>query len=155
TEPGGGSDVGHLRTTARRDGDHFVVDGAKTYITSGTRADFVVTAVRTGGGDLPGASGVSLLVIPTDTPGLHRPAPPCRLGCRAPRAADLSFADCRAPVSSLVGAENDGFSQIAIGSVSERAALATQGYSHAQRCLDLTVEWVRDRETFGRPLLSR
>ncbi|MBS7547232.1 acyl-CoA dehydrogenase family protein [Dietzia massiliensis] len=155
TEPGGGSDVGHLTTSARRDGDHFVVNGAKTYITSGTRADFVVTAVRTGGEDLPGASGVSLLVIPTDTPGFHRSPPLEKLGWRASDTAELTFTDCRVPVENLVGEENDGFAQIAIGFVGERIALAAQGYSHAQRCLDVTLAWVRERETFGRPLLSR
>lgn len=128
---------------------------AKTYITSGTRADFVVTAVRTGGDDLKGAAGVSLLVIPTDTPGFHRSAPLEKLGWRASDTAELTFTDCRVPVENLVGAEHDGFAQIAIGFVGERAALAAQGYSHAQRCLDLTLDWVRERETFGRPLLSR
>ena len=155
TEPGGGSDVGHLTTTARRDGDHFIVNGAKTYITSGVRADFVVTAVRTGGEEFKGAAGVSLLVIPTDTPGFHRSAPLDKLGWRASDTAELTFEDCRVPVSNLVGQENSGFAQIATGFVSERAALACQGYSHAQRCLDLTLDWVRERETFGRPLLSR
>ncbi|GLB64741.1 putative acyl-CoA dehydrogenase FadE [Dietzia sp. NCCP-2495] len=155
TEPGGGSDVGHLTTTARRDGDHFIVNGAKTYITSGVRADFVVTAVRSGGEELKGAAGVSLLVIPTDTPGFHRSAPLDKLGWRASDTAELTFEDCRVPVENLVGEENSGFAQIATGFVSERAALACQGYSHAQRCLDLTLDWVRERETFGRPLLSR
>jgi len=155
TEPGGGSDVGHLRTTARREGDEYVVSGAKTYITSGCRADFVVTAVRTGGSELPGASGVSLLVIPTDTPGFTASAPLAKLGWRASDTAELTFDDCRVPVSELVGAENDGFAQIALGFVSERIALAAQAYSHARRCLDLTLAWTRERETFGRPLLSR
>ena len=155
TEPGGGSDVGHLTTTARRDGDHFIVNGAKTYITSGVRADFVVTAVRSGGEELKGAAGVSLLVIPTDTPGFHRSAPLDKLVWRASDTAELTFDDCRVPVENLVGEENSGFAQIATGFVSERAALACQGYSHAQRCLDLTLDWVRERETFGRPLLSR
>lgn len=155
TEPGGGSDVGHLRTVARRSGDEFVVDGAKTYITSGTRADFVVTAVRTGGDDLPGAAGVSLLVIPGDTPGFHRSAPMDKLGWRASDTAELTFDGCRVPVAGLVGDENDGFAQIATAFVSERAALACQGYSQAQRCMEITLDWARERETFGRPLLSR
>ena len=101
TEPGGGSDVGHLTTTARRDGDHYVVDGAKTYITSATRADFVVTAVRTGGDELAGAAGVSLLVIPTDTPGVHVSAPLDKLGWRASDTAELTFttAACRSTTS--------------------------------------------------------
>ena len=152
TEPGGGSDIGHLTTTAVRDGDHYVVNGAKTYITSGCRADFVVTAVRTGG---PGAGGVSLLVIEKDTPGFTVSRKLDKMGWRASDTAELSFSDVRVPVGNLVGAENTGFWQIAQGFVSERIALAAQAYAGAQRCLDLTVAWCRDRETFGRPLITR
>lgn len=152
TEPGGGSDVGHLRTTAVRDGDHYVVNGAKTYITSGVRADFVVTAVRTGG---PGAAGVSLLVVEKGTPGFEVSRKLDKMGWRSSDTAELSYTDVRVPVENLVGAENSGFIQIAGAFVSERIGLAAQAYSSAQRCLDLTVQWCRDRETFGRPLISR
>lgn len=152
TEPGGGSDVGHLTTSARRDGDHYIVNGAKTYITSGCRADFVVTAVRTGG---PGASGVSLLVVEKDTPGFTMGRKLDKMGWRASDTAELFYQDVRVPVSNLVGPENSGFLQIAAAFVSERVGLAVQAYSSAQRCLDLTLDWVRNRETFGRPLISR
>ncbi|MGW0005353.1 acyl-CoA dehydrogenase family protein [Nocardia grenadensis] len=152
TEPGGGSDVGHLTTSARRDGDHYIVNGAKTYITSGCRADFVVTAVRTGG---PGASGVSLLVVEKDTPGFTVGRKLDKMGWRASDTAELFYQDVRVPVSNLVGPENSGFLQIAAAFVSERVGLAVQAYSSAQRCLDLTLDWVRNRETFGRPLISR
>jgi acyl-CoA dehydrogenase len=152
TEPGGGSDVGHLRTTAVRDGDHLVVNGAKTYITSGVRADFVVTAVRTGG---PGAGGVSLLVVEKGTPGFQVTRKLEKMGWRSSDTAELSYTDARVPAANLVGAENTGFAQIAQAFVSERIGLAAQAYSSAQRCLDLTVQWCRDRETFGRPLISR
>ncbi|MFK4360020.1 acyl-CoA dehydrogenase family protein [Rhodococcus sp. 27YEA6] len=152
TEPGGGSDVGHLTTTAKRDGDHYVVNGAKTFITSGVRADFVVTAVRTGG---PGAGGVSLLVIEKGTPGFTVSRKLEKMGWRASDTAELSFVDARVPVENLVGAENSGFAQIAQAFVSERVALAAQAYASAERCLELTLEWCRARETFGRPLISR
>ncbi|WP_330233434.1 acyl-CoA dehydrogenase family protein [Nocardia sp. NBC_00508] len=152
TEPGGGSDVGHLTTTARRDGDHYIVNGAKTYITSGVRADFVVTAVRTGG---PGAAGISLLVIDKDTPGFTVSRKLDKMGWLASDTAELSYVDVRVPVENLVGPEDSGFHQIAGAFVSERVGLAVQAYSSAQRCLDLTLEWVRNRETFGRPLISR
>ena len=152
TEPGGGSDVGHLTTTAKRDGDHYVVNGAKTFITSGVRADFVVTAVRTGG---PGAGGVSLLVIEKGTPGFTVSRKLEKMGWRASDTAELSFVDARVPVENLVGAENSGFEQIAQAFVSERVALAAQAYASAERCLELTLEWCRARETFGRPLISR
>ena len=152
TEPGGGSDVGHLRTKAVKDGDHYVVNGAKTYITSGCRADFVVTAVRTGG---DGAGGVSLLVVESGTPGFEVTSKLDKMGWRASDTAELSFVDARVPVANLVGAENSGVAQIAQAFLSERIALAAQAYSSAQRCLDLTLRWVRDRETFGKPLIAR
>ena len=156
TEPGGGSDVGHLRTTAkfvRGDGaGYYVVNGAKTYITSGVRADYVVTAVRTGGS---GAAGVSLLVVEKGTPGFAVTRKLDKMGWRSSDTAELSYTDARVPALNLVGAENTGFAQIAQAFVSERIGLAAQAYSSAQRCLDLTVQWCRDRETFGRPLISR
>lgn len=157
TEPGGGSDVARLRTTARRDGDAYVVDGSKTYITSGVRADFVVTAVRTGGDDPErrGAAGLSLLLIPKGTPGFTVTRRPDKLGWRSSDTAELSFADVRVPAGNLVGAEHTGFAQLAQHFLSERIALAAQAYAQAQRCLDLAVGWARDRETFGRPLISR
>ena len=152
TEPGGGSDVGHLCTTAVRDRDHYIVNGAKTYITSGVRADYVVTAVRTGG---PGAGGVSLLVVEKGTPGFEVSRKLDKMGWRSSDTAELSYTDAAVPAANLVGAENSGFAQIAQAFVAERIALAAQAYSSAQRCLDITVQWCRDRETFGRPLISR
>ena len=152
TEPGGGSDVGHLRTTAVRDGDHFVVNGSKTYITSAVRGDYVVAAVRTGG---PGAAGISMLVIEKGTPGFEVSRKLAKMGWRSSDTAELCFSDARVPVENLIGAENSGFAQIAQAFVSERIGLAVQAYSSAQRCLDITVQWCRDRETFGKPLIAR
>jgi acyl-CoA dehydrogenase len=152
TEPGGGSDVGHLTTRAVRDGDDYVINGAKTYITSGVRADFVVTAARTGG---PGAAGVSLIVVDKGTPGFEVSRKLEKMGWRSSDTAELSYTDVRVPVKNLIGAENSGFLQIAAAFVSERVGLAAQAYASAQRCLDLTVAWCRDRQTFGRPLISR
>ncbi len=152
TEPGGGSDVGHLKTTAVPDGDDYVLNGAKTYITSGVRAGYVVTAARTGGA---GAAGVSLIVVDKGTPGFEVSRKLDKMGWRSSDTAELSYTDVRVPATNLVGAENSGFLQIAAAFVSERIALAGQAYSSAQRCLDLSVAWCRDRETFGRPLISR
>jgi len=152
TEPGGGSDVGHLRTTAVRDGDDYVVNGAKTYITSAVRGDYVVAAVRTGG---PGAAGLSMLVIEKGTPGFEVSRKLAKMGWRSSDTAELSFADARVPVRNLIGAESTGFFQIAQAFVAERIGLAVQAYSSAQRCLDITVEWCRGRETFGKPLIAR
>ncbi|MEV0672691.1 acyl-CoA dehydrogenase family protein [Mycobacterium sp. NPDC050441] len=152
TEPGGGSDVGHLTTKAARDGDDYILNGAKTYITSGVRADYVVTASRTGG---PGAAGVSLIVVDKNTPGFEVSRKLDKMGWRSSDTAELSYTDVRVPVANLIGAENSGFLQIAAAFVSERVGLAVQAYASAQRCLDLTVEWCRNRETFGKPLIAR
>jgi acyl-CoA dehydrogenase len=152
TEPGGGSDVARLRTTAVRDGDHYVVNGAKTFITSGVRADFVTTAVRTGG---EGYAGISLLVIDKGLPGFEVSKPLDKMGWRASDTAELSFTDVRVPATQLVGEEGQGFLYVMENFQSERLALAVHAYATAQRCLDLVMTWVRDRETFGRPLVSR
>ena len=152
TEPDGGSDVAGIRTSAKRDGAEYIVNGAKTYITSGVRADFVVTAVRTGDA---GAHGISLLVIDKGTPGFTVSRKLEKMGWLCSDTAELSFADVRVPAANLVGAEGDGFAQLADHFVSERIGLAVQAYASAQRCLDLSVEWCRLRETFGRPLITR
>ena len=152
TEPDGGSDVAGIRTTARRDGDHYVVNGSKTFITSGCRADFVTTAVRTGG---PGAHGLSLLVVERGTPGFTVTRKLEKMGWHCSDTAELSYVDVRVPVANLVGEENTGFLQIATQFVVERLSLAVQAYATAQRALDLTLGWCRLRETFGRPLISR
>ena len=152
TEPGGGSDVAGLRTRAVRDGEEYVVDGAKLYITSGVRADFVTTAVRTGGA---GHTGVSLLVVERGRPGFSVSRKLDKMGWRCSDTAELAYAGVRVPVANLVGAEGSGFVRIAQQFQGERLSLAVQAYATAQRCYDLVTHWVRDRETFGRPLASR
>jgi acyl-CoA dehydrogenase len=152
TEPGGGSDVAGLTTRAVRDGDSYVVNGAKTYITSGIRADFVTTAVRTGDA---GYGGISLLVIDKGLPGFTVSPPLDKMGWRASDTAELSFEDVRVPAANLVGKEGEGFLLIMQQFQNERLAIATQAWAMAQRCLDLTMQWVKDRETFGRTLSSR
>lgn len=151
TETDGGSDVAGLRTTAVRDGDYYVVNGAKTFITSGVRADFVTTAVRTGG---TGHSGISLLVVEKGTPGFTVDRALPKMGWHCSDTAELAFVDARVPVANLVGEENTGFYQIAEQFVVERLALAVHGYGIAARALDLTLAYCRDRETFGRPLVA-
>jgi acyl-CoA dehydrogenase len=153
TEPDGGSDVAALRTTAVRSGDGFVVNGAKTYITSGARADFVVTAVRTGAG--PGHDAVSLLVVDTDTAGFRVTRRLEKMGWHCSDTAELAFVDVRVPAGNLVGPEGSGFAQLMRHFASERISMAAQACAMAQRCLDLTLAWVRHRETFGRPLARR
>ena len=152
TEPGGGSDVANLRTRAVRDGDHYVVNGAKTFITSGVRADFVTTAVRTGD---DGHAGISLLVIDKGTPGFTVSKSLRKMGWHCSDTAELSFDDVRVPVENLVGQENGGFYLVMQQFVGERLGLAVQSYSTAQRALDLAVAYARERDTFGRPLITR
>jgi acyl-CoA dehydrogenase len=152
TEPGGGSDVASVRTTARREGDHYIVNGAKTYITSGCRADFVTTVVRTGD---PGAHGLSLLVVERGTPGFTVTRRLEKMGWHCSDTAELSYVESPVPVENLVGRENGGFAQVATHFVTERLSLAVQAYATAQRALDLTLQWCRLRESFGRPLISR
>jgi acyl-CoA dehydrogenase len=152
TEPGGGSDVAGLRTTAKLDGDHYIVNGAKTFITSGARADFVTTAVRTGG---PGYGGVSLLVVDTASPGFAVTRRLEKMGWHCSDTAELSYVDVVVPRRNLVGAEGTGFRQIMRHFATERISMAIQACATAQRCLDLTVDWCRQRTTFGEPLASR
>jgi acyl-CoA dehydrogenase len=155
TEPGGGSDVARLRTTAVRDGDAYVVNGAKTFITSGIRSDFVTTAVRTGApGTAPGHAGISLLVIEKGTPGFTVDRALAKMGWHCSDTAELSFVDARVPVANLVGEENSGFYQIAEQFVVERIGLAVHAYGIAARSLALTAAYCRERETFGKPLLA-
>lgn len=151
TEPGGGSDVAGIRTTAVRDGDSYVVNGAKTFITSGIRADFVTTAVRTGDA---GHAGVSLLVVEKGTPGFTADRALEKMGWHCSDTAELSYVDVRVPVGNLVGAENSGFYQIAEQFVVERIALAVHAYGIAARSLALTAAYCRERETFGKPLIA-
>lgn len=151
TEPGGGSDVAAIRTTAVRDGEHYVINGAKTFITSGVRADFVTTAVRTGG---PGHAGLSLIVVDKDTPGLTVDRSLRKMGWHCSDTAELSYVDLRVPATNLIGEENSGFYQIAEQFVVERIGLAVHAYGIAARSLVLTAAYARDRETFGKPLIA-
>ena len=145
TEPGGGSDVANLRTTARRNGDHYVVNGSKTFITSGFRADFYTVAVRTGGS---GAGGVSLLLIERDTPGFTRTKLQ-KMGWHASDTATLFFDDCRVPVDNLIGPENSGFRGIMRNFNSERLGMAGSCAAFSQLCVDEALSWARDRQVFG------
>nr|WP_293396233.1 acyl-CoA dehydrogenase family protein [Nevskia sp.] len=151
TEPGGGSDVANLRTKAVRDGDHYVVNGSKTFITSGMRADYLTVAVRTGG---EGMGGVSLLVIEAGTPGFSR-TPLSKMGWWCSDTATLYFEDCRVPVANRIGPENAGFMAIMMNFNSERIMLAAQAWASAQVAYEDALAWTRERQTFGKPLLTR
>lgn len=151
TEPGGGSDVAGITTKAVRDGDRYIVNGAKTFITSGVRADFVTTAVRTGG---PGHGGISILVVDTDTPGFTVTRALRKMGWHCSDTAELSYVDVEVPADNLVGEEGRGFVYIAEQFVVERIFLALMGYGHAARALALAAQYCQDRVTFGKPLVA-
>ncbi len=145
TEPSGGSDVANLQTTARLDGDHYVVNGSKTFITSGMRADYVTTAVRTGGA---GAAGVSMLVIPSKLEGFSK-TPLKKMGWWASDTATLYFDDCRVPARYLLGAENSGFKIIMENFNYERLFLIAGMIGASRVCFEEALAWAQERETFG------
>jgi len=152
TEPDAGSDVASIRTRAVRDGDWYVVNGAKTFITSATRADYVTTVVRTG--DDP-HRGISLIVVDTDLPGFSVVRRLEKMGWLCSDTGELSYVDVRVPASNLIGEEGSGFVQVAQQFAGERLALAVHGYGIAQRALDLTVAYTRARSAFGKPLIAK
>ncbi len=151
TEPSGGSDVANLRTTARREGDHYTVNGSKTFITSGMRADYYTVAVRTGG---PGRGGVSLVVIERDTPGFTR-TPLKKMGWWASDTATLYFDDCRVPAGNLLGEENAGFRVIMRNFNRERLGMAAGATGYARVCFEEAVAYARERQTFGTCLIDQ
>ena len=148
TEPSGGSDVANLRTKARRDGDHYIVSGEKTFITSGMRADYLTVAVRTGG---EGAGGVSLLLIEGDTPGLSRTKLK-KMGWWASDTATLHFDDCRVPSENLLGDEGHGFRIIMQNFNSERMGMAASCTAYAKVCVEEAIAYAKERKTFGKPI---
>lgn len=149
TEPGGGSDVANLKTTAKLDGDHYVVRGEKTFITSGMRADYYTVAVRTGDA---GMDGISLLLIERDTPGFTR-TPLRKMGWWASDTATLHFDDCRVPAENLIGAENRGFIGIMLNFNDERLGLAASSIGFARVAYEDALDYAKQRETFGKPLI--
>ncbi len=151
TEPGGGSDVAALRTTARRDGDHYVVNGEKTFITSGMRADWITLAVRTGEGR--GAGGISMLLVLGDAPGLSRTRL-TQMGWWCSDTATLHFDNVRVPARYLLGNEGAGFRMVMGNFNGERIGLAAGALGFAQACLDEVLAWSRERKTFGAALIE-
>jgi acyl-CoA dehydrogenase len=151
TEPGAGSDVARITTRAVRDGDYWVVDGAKTFISSGTRADFVTTAVRTGG---EGHSGISLLVIERGTAGFSVSKKLKKTGWWASDTAELSFDRCRVPSRNLVGGEGQGFVAIMINFASERLYLAGQCVAIGELAYREAIAYARARSSFGKSLMG-
>ncbi len=152
TEPGAGSDVASLRTTAIRDGDDYIVNGSKTFITNGTIADFITLGVRTNPGAEPNWSGISLLLFPTDTPGFSVGRKLKKLGNHSSDTAELHFDNCRVPAKNLLGEENHGFIYIMRNFQGERLVGAISAITGARRAWERSLEYGKERRAFGRPI---
>jgi alkylation response protein AidB-like acyl-CoA dehydrogenase len=149
TEPGSGSDAAALKTTARLDGDHYMLNGAKQFISGAGYNDVYVVMVRTSDN---GSKGVSCLVVEKDTPGLSFGAPEKKLGWNASPTAQVIFEDCRVPVANRVGAEGDGFRFAMAGLDGGRLNIGACSLGGAQRCLDEAVKYTKERQQFGQPI---
>lgn len=149
TEPGSGSDAAALRTTARDDGDHYVLNGSKAFISGAGVSDLYAVMVRTGG---EGPGGVSCLLVEKDSPGLSFGANEIKLGWKSQPTAQVNFQDCRVPKSNLVGAEGEGF-KIAMAALDGgRLNIGACSIGPAQECLDQAIAYMRERKAFGKPL---
>ena len=153
TEPGAGSDVAGLRTTAKKVGGDYVINGSKTFITNGTRASFVTLLVRTS--DEEGYGGISIVLVPTDTPGFNVSKTIEKVGNWCSDTAELFFEDCKIPQRYLLGDEGKGFYYLMQNFQSERLVASASGLSGAKMGLDRSVEFGRERMAFGKPLIKR
>jgi alkylation response protein AidB-like acyl-CoA dehydrogenase len=151
TEPGAGSDLQGITTTARRDGDGWVLNGSKTFITNGINADLVVVVARTDS-DSPAAKGTSLLVVERDMPGFSRGRNLEKIGLKAQDTAELFFDDVRVPAENLLGTEHGGFIHLMENLPQERLSIAVGAVAACERMLAITHEYVTSRTAFGRPI---
>jgi alkylation response protein AidB-like acyl-CoA dehydrogenase len=152
TEPGIGSDLASMSTRARREGDHFVVDGAKTFITNGINADLVITAVKTEPSERH--RGISLLIVERGMEGFERGRNLEKIGQHSQDTAELSFADVRVPVENLLGEEGEGFRYLVSNLPQERLSIAASAVAAAEAALDWTLDYVRERKAFGQTIGS-
>ena len=146
TEPDAGSDAAGLKTRATRDGDHYVLDGSKAFISGGGVSDIYVCMVRTGGA---GPKGISCIVVEKGTPGLSYGAQEKKLGWKSQPTATVNFESCRVPAQNLIGNEGDGFKIAMAGLDGGRLNIAACSIGGAQFCLDRTIEYMRERKQFG------
>jgi acyl-CoA dehydrogenase len=154
TEPGGGSDVASLRTTARREGGDWVIDGEKVFITSGMRADWITVAVRTGDAGAKGSSGISMILVPGDVAGLSRTSLD-KMGWWCSDTAHLRMDNVRVPSRYLLGEEGGGFKIIMTNFNGERLGMSAMALGFAQACYDEALDWARQRRTFGSALVEK
>lgn len=149
TEPGSGSDAAALRTKAVRDGDHYVLNGSKAFISGGGAADIYVVMVRTGD---DGPKGISCIVVEKDTPGLSFGAQEVKLGWKSQPTAQVNFSDCRVPAGNLIGGEGMGFKIAMAGLDGGRINIGACSLGAAQTCLDRAVDYMKERKQFGKPI---
>ncbi|WP_413303057.1 acyl-CoA dehydrogenase family protein [Bacillus sp. 1P10SD] len=152
TEPGTGSDLANIKTTAKLDGDHYIVNGQKTFITNGIQSDLVVVAVKTDTQAVPKHKGVSLLVIERDAPGFTRGRKLNKVGLHCQDTAELIFEDCRVPKENLIGEEGKGFLYLMEKLQQERLLVAIGAQTASEVMLKTTMDYVKSREAFGRPV---
>jgi alkylation response protein AidB-like acyl-CoA dehydrogenase len=146
TEPDAGSDAANLKTAAKRDGDHYIINGTKAFISGASKTDIYVCMVRTGE---PGPKGISCIVVEKGTPGLSFGAQEVKLGWHSQPTAMVMFDNCRVPAANLVGAEGDGFKIAMAGLDGGRLNIGACSIGGAQYCLDRTIEYMRERKQFG------
>jgi alkylation response protein AidB-like acyl-CoA dehydrogenase len=152
TEPGAGSDLQGIRTTARKDGNHYVINGNKTYITNGQNCDLVIVVAKTN--PEAGAKGTSLIIVEAGTEGFTKGRNLDKIGQHSADTSELFFEDCRVPITNCLGAENQGFIYLMSQLPQERLSIAVGAMGGAQRAFDEAVKFVRDRKAFGKPILD-
>jgi acyl-CoA dehydrogenase len=149
TEPGAGSDLAGMRTRAEFNGEHWVLNGSKTYISNGQLADYVIVAARTSGED---KYGMGLFIVERDMPGFRRGRNLAKIGLKAQDTSELFFDDVRVPPENVLGNPRDGFKYLTSGLAEERLITAVGSMAHAQAAFDLTLDFVKERKAFGRPI---
>jgi len=154
TEPGTGSDLQGMRTTAKKDGNHYVINGAKTYITNGQNADLILVCVKTDPDAQPAYKGVSIVLVEADREGFKRGRNLDKIGLDAADTSELFFEDVRVPITNCLGAEGMGFIYLMTELPQERLSIAIGAQAAAQRTFDQTVEFVRERKAFGKRILD-
>ncbi|MFC4767827.1 acyl-CoA dehydrogenase family protein [Effusibacillus consociatus] len=152
TEPGAGSDLANIRTTAIRNGDHYVLNGQKTFITNGIQSDLVLVACKTDPKAVPAHKGISLILVERDTPGFSRGRKLDKIGLHSQDTAELIFEDCLVPVDNLLGQEGKGFLHLMEKLQQERLVVAIAAQVAAEEMLNMTIDYVKSREAFGQPI---
>ena len=154
TEPGTGSDLANVQTRAIRDGDHYVLNGAKTFISSGQIGDLFIVVAKTDPAADPPHKGISLILVEADTPGFVRGRKLDKLGLRGQDTSEIFFEDCRVPAANLLGKEGQGFRMLMEKLQQERLSIAVSSVASCRRALDDTVAYTKERRAFGQPIAA-